>query len=374
MKSEIQKHVVIFGGGMAGATLAKQLAKEAQVTLVDPNDYFEVPMAAPRNLVKPAFAEQAIIPFAQALPNVTHVRGKLVEMEAGQGWVETGDGQKMRVGGDVNVLATGSFFSNPLMRANGATDVERKAFYRKYQQQIARANKILIVGGGPIGVEVAGEISENYPDKVITIVESGPRLLAGTSAEASAHATSVLRQRGVTIIVGERLQNAASTPQDVFTTGGQAQTSTDRDIAYDLIIWCVGGRPNTGYMQPHLAHLLNAQGRIRVTPQLRVEGSDTLFALGDITDLDENKMAWHIAGQVKHAATNIRRVLSGQRLSAQLVTHTAQTGNPMMAVSLGSQQGVLHLPFIGVVRSPWFTRKAKAAHMLVPKYRKIFAS
>ncbi len=132
MESKKMEHVVVFGGGMAGATLARELANDVQVTLVDPNDYFEVPMAAPRNLVKPAFAEQSIIPFAQALPNVTHVRGKLVEMEADHGWVESPNGQKMRVGGDVNVLATGSFFSNPLMRANGATEVERKSFYREY--------------------------------------------------------------------------------------------------------------------------------------------------------------------------------------------------------------------------------------------------
>lgn len=374
MQTEKQQHVVIFGGGIAGAKLAKELSNGARVTLVDPNDYFEVPMAAPRNLVKPAFAEQSIIPFAAALPQVTHVRGKLVEMAENQGWVETAEGQRVQLGGDVNVLATGSFFSNPLMRANGATEMERQRFYRDYQQRIDGANKVLIVGGGPIGVEVAGEISESYPDKAITIVESGPRLLGGTSAEASAHATSVLEQRGVTIITGERVQSSTSTPQEVFSPAGQAHTSAGKVIPYDLIIWCVGGRPNTGYMRPQLAHLLTAQGRIRVTPQLRVEGSETLFALGDITDLDENKMAWHITSQVEHALVNVRRVLGGERQSSRLVAHKPQTGNPMMAVSLGSQQGVLHLPFVGVVRSPWFTRKAKAAHMLVPRYRKLFAS
>jgi hypothetical protein len=43
----------------------------------------------------------------------------------------------------------------------------------------------------------------------------------------------------------------------------------------------------------------------------------------------------------------------------------------MMAISIGRHTGVLHLPVLGVVRSPWINRLAKAGHMLVPKYRKI---
>ena len=42
-----------------------------------------------------------------------------------------------------------------------------------------------------------------------------------------------------------------------------------------------------------------------------------------------------------------------------------------MAMTLGSRQGVVHLPPFGVIRSPLLTRKAEAEHMLVPKYRRI---
>lgn len=371
MEKTEDKHLVVFGGGIAGAKLAKDLSARLRVTLVDPNDYFEVPMAAPRNLVKPGFADQSIIPFAKALPDVTFVRGKLVEMGPREGLVETADGKQIRLGGDVNVLATGSFFSNPLIRSNGATEAERKALYARYQGSIAGARRILIAGGGPIGVEIAGELSENFPDKSVTIVESGPRLLAGTSKEAADFAASVLTRRGVTIITGERLQTTPSSPEEIFAEGGEAITDKGRVIPHDLVIWCIGGRPNTDYMKAQMGHVLNAQGRIRVTPDLRVEGCDTLFALGDITDLDENKMAWHVNSQINHAATNILHVLAGRREPDNLVAHAAQTGNPLMVVTLGSRQGVAHLPFLGVVRWPWLTRKAKAADMLVPRYRKL---
>jgi hypothetical protein len=82
-------------------------------------------------------------------------------------------------------------------------------------------------------------------------------------------------------------------------------------------------------------------------------------------------MAWHIAGQVRVAADNIRRVLQGQRQRSSLAAYRPQTGSPKMAVTLGRRQGVVHLPPFGVIRSPLLTRKAKAEHMLVPKYRRL---
>ena len=364
--------VVIYGGGMAGALLAKALSPKHQVTLVDPNEYFEVPMSAPRSLVQPGFADGAIIPFKAALPGVSHLRGRLTELRADGGIVSLQDGREQLVSGQVTVLATGSVFSNPLMRAiEGSSIDERKAFYRNYRDRIAESQRILIVGGGPIGVEVAGEIIENHPQKTLTVLEAGPRLLAGTSEAAAEHAARFLRERGVTILINERLDKAGSGSTDVFSASGEALTHTGRSIAYDLLIWCIGGKPNTGYMQAHFSSALNAGGRIRVTPELQVVGHANVFALGDITDLDENKMAWHINGHVKVAAHNIGAVLAQSSGARKLKAYKPQTGNPKMAVTLGSRHGVVHLPGVGVVRWPAFVRMAKSAHMLVPQYRKV---
>ena len=212
--------VVIYGGGIAGAVLARELSGDCEVTLVDPNDYFEIPMAVPRSLVTPEFADQSIIAFSTALPRVKVVRASLLELDASGGLVQTHDGRQMRLSGDVTVLATGSRFANALMRANGVTAGERKAFYTRYQKQLAQAGRVLIVGGGPIGVEVAGEITDNHSDKSITILEAGPRILGGTSQEAARHAASVLTRRGVTILCGECLESAGSPMTEVFAGAG----------------------------------------------------------------------------------------------------------------------------------------------------------
>lgn len=363
--------VVVFGGGVAGARVARALSEKFGVTLVDPNDYFEVPMAAPRCLVMPDFARQSIIPFSEALPNVTRLRGRLVDMGPDDGIVQLIDGQRLRVGGRVNVLATGSVFANELMRARGCTSIERRATYEDLHRRLSMARRVLIVGGGPIGIEIAGEIAERHPNSEVTVVEGGNRILASTSEGAARFAHRFLTSKGVSIITGERIVRTSRDPCDCGAGPGIAETHTGRSITHDLILWCSGGRPNTAYLLPRLADVLDAHERIRVTSSLRVAGHPRLFALGDITNLDENKMAWHIDAQVAHALVNIRRVLAGQIDERCLVPHRARTGDQQMAVTLGSRQGVLQLPLLGVVSSPWMTRKAKASHMLVPKYRRL---
>jgi NADH dehydrogenase FAD-containing subunit len=362
--------VVIYGGGVAGAKLARKLRGRAEVIVVDPLDYFEIPMAAPRNLVQPDFAERAILPFAEALPEVQHVRGKLVELCAQGGWVQMPGGRRLLISADISVLATGSRFANSLVRGIEGSVSERKALYARFHERLRVTRRVLIVGGGPIGVEIAGEISQTWPEKVITLIEAGPRLLAGTSEEAAAHAAAVLAGRGVAIITGDRLDGDKHVPNEIFGAGGIAMTAAGRQIPYDLLLWCVGGRPNTGYMSAHFSEALNDRGQVRVTSDLRVVGLNHVFAVGDITDLAENKMAWVVGGHVSVVAANIGNVLNG---GSGTKRYKAKTGNPMMAVTLGSQTGVTQLPKpIGLVRAAWVNRKLKATHMLVPMNRRTF--
>jgi NADH dehydrogenase FAD-containing subunit len=363
--------VVIYGGGVGGAQLAKRLSGKAEVVLVDPLDYFEVPMAAPRIMVQPDFAERAIMSFAEALPAVKHVRAKLVELRTDSGLIETQDGKQSLISGDIAVLATGSRFASELVRGIEGSGSSRKAFYVRFHDRLRSAQRVLIVGGGPIGVEIAGEISETWPDRAITVLEAGPRLLSGTSEKAALYAAEVLTKRGVTIITGDRLEGHQHNPGEIFAPGGEARTAAGRQISYDLLLWCVGGRPATGYLQAHLGHTLNDKGQVRVTPDLRVVGQEGLFALGDITDLIENKMAWIASGHAGVVAGNILALLSGDH--AKLKSYKAKTGNPMMAVTLGRHHGVSQLPSpIGVVRASWFNRKIKADQMMVPMVRKAF--
>ncbi|WP_095204831.1 NAD(P)/FAD-dependent oxidoreductase [Mesorhizobium carmichaelinearum] len=362
--------VVIYGGGIAGALLARQLSATAKVILVDPLDYFEVSMAAPRNLVKPDFSRQSIMPFAKALPRVDHVAARLTELTSEGGIVEDASGRRLLVTGKAAVLATGNRFANELVRGQEGSGADRHAFYQRFHDRLAGAERILLIGGGPIGVEVAGEITEAWPHKHVTLVESQPRILRGTSEAAAARAAAILEMRGVTILTGQRIDGLLSNLQDVFAGSGEVTTNAGQVIAYDLAILCIGGRPNTAFMKQNFASRLTPDGHVKVAADLRVKGERSIFALGDITDLAENKMAFHIRGHVKVAATNIRSILAGKSPS---LSYKPRTGDPTMVVTLGSRTGVAHLPLFGHTRWSWLVRKVKAEHMLVPNYAKIFS-
>lgn len=267
--SNIQRgRVVIYGGGVAGAVLAKLLCKDVKVTLVDPLDYFEVPMAAPRSLVDPDMVQQSIIAFSEALPQVEHIQAKLIELTPEGGLIEQ-NGQYSTLHADVSVLATGSQYANPLMRSTNGNATERQAFYQRYHTRLSEAERILIVGGGPIGVEVAAEIIQNYPSKLITLLDAGARLLRGTSEAAALHASQFLSSRGVNILLNQRLKNVNGLSEQVFGEAGVAQTDNGQSIPYDLLIWCGGGKANTSYMHQHYSHLLNVREQIRVNAALR---------------------------------------------------------------------------------------------------------
>lgn len=361
--------VLIYGGGVAGALLARGLSDVVPVTLVDPLDYFEVPMAAPRNLVQPAFAERAIMPFAEALPTVRHLQGRLTELSPTGGLVALSSGRETMLRGQITVLATGSQYANDLMRGTAGTGDTRRRFYERYAQRVAQSRNIVIVGGGPIGVELAGEILESAPGRKLTLVEAGPRILAGTTPEAAGHVSRFLVSRGVEILLDQTVVDGGSDPGDPLAGAGTAVTSVGRRIPYDLMVWCTGGRPGTGYMRRHFSSVLNERGRIRVTPELTVLGHPRLYALGDINDVDENKMAWHIAGQVDTTRANILRALKDPAAGPGR-PYRPQTNNPSMAVTLGSKAGVLYLQGVGLVTWGWFVSLVKSRHMLVPKYRK----
>jgi len=362
MKSKI----AIYGAGLAGAILANRLAEEFDVTVVAPTVYFEVPMALPRLMVQSELADKAIVSIADALPKVRHVHGRLAEWTSIGGLVEGNDGTCQMVTAAISVLATGSRFAGPLVRTLNGSIEERKAQFDRLKASLAAARRILIVGGGPLGVEMAGEIVETWPGRSVIIIESGPQILPGTVDSASIHAAEFLRQRGVVVLTGERIESP-SPEAGVLDGPGEARTVSGQRMGYDLILWCIGGSPNTGYLHAQFSDRLDPDGRVRVTPQLLMEGEDHVFALGDITNLKENKMALHIAGQLRVAEANIRALARGRTPSK---TYRAQTGNPMMAVTLGSRAGVAVVPPLGTIRSAWLNRKVKAETMLVPMYRK----
>lgn len=369
--------VVIYGGGHAGAMVAKQLADQHNVVLVDPNDFFEVTSSIVRNLVEPEFADNATFLLKDALPNVELIQGRLSELFAnGEGKVvEVHDenADSVIIKARVVVLATGSRYPSPATRSTvKSSRKQRLDFHKKYAEHIAESQTIVIAGGGPIGVEFAAEIVDKYKgSKKVVLVNSGPRILGSTCERAAKVASDYLASQGVEILLNTKLEGTSKSPFD----SGTAKLSNGKSIKYDMLLTATGGKPISDYMEQSWSASLNDRKEILVKPNFLVERSPkdsvAVFAMGDVAALDEPKLAWLVGSQIGVIVKNVRKTLAGTTADA-LDVYQSHPGDTRIGLTLGKDHGVLQIPYIGTVSWGWLVQKAKSRTMMVPKFRKEF--
>ncbi len=200
--------VAVIGGGYGGFKAAKALDEFTDVTLVEPRDAFVHNVAALRALVDPEWLSRIFLPYDKLLANGRVVRDRAVAVDVGS--VTLASGTELTP--DFIVLATGSTYPFP---AKTGTDDTATAVvhYRASHDELVQAEQVLIVGAGPTGLELAGEISERWPDKKITILEPEPEILAGPyKQELRNEVRRQLEERGVKFVLGEALQRGAGEP------------------------------------------------------------------------------------------------------------------------------------------------------------------
>ncbi|HET9557277.1 MAG TPA: NAD(P)/FAD-dependent oxidoreductase, partial [Actinomycetota bacterium] len=179
---------------------------------------------------------------------------------------------------------------------------------------------VVVVGGGPTGVEMAGAIHElfkhvlvhDFPDLDITrsrvvLLEATDHLLTPFHPSSRRHALEILAKRGVEVRLGQAMANA--TPDEVVLKDGTV-------IPTRTLIWGAGVRANP------LADVLGLEqargGRIVVGDDLSVPGRPEVFAVGDLAGAGDGEggllpqVAQPAIQEARHAAQNIERTLNGE--------------------------------------------------------------
>ena len=159
--------VVIIGGGFAGCKVAKLLSGDSnfKVTIIDPTDFFELAWVNPRALVSPEWAQRCIVPYSAFLPGIQHVKDAVASLEANKVVTKSGNTIEFKY----CVVAVGSSYAG-FMKAAATTTVasQRVSEMHAHSEQLRSASQVLIVGGGPSGVELAFEILDVYPSKKVS--------------------------------------------------------------------------------------------------------------------------------------------------------------------------------------------------------------
>ncbi len=299
-----KKRVVIIGGGFAGLKLARQLANTAyQIVLIDKNNFHQF---------QPLFyqvATSGLEPSSIAFPlrkifqkrqNVHFRMAELLEVNSNVQEIYTSLG-KLKY--DHLVLATGvdtNYFGNrnieqfaiPMKSVSEAIFL-RNSILRNYEKALNESDpekaanymNIVLVGGGPTGVELAGALAEmkseilpkDYPELDFSLMnvylfEASGRLLNGMSDVASKKAEAYLKKLGVIVKTEARVAD-----YDGLTI---KLDSGEKFHSYTLV-WAAGvvARQIKGVSEVAATR----GGRIRVDLFNKVPGLNHVYAIGDLS-------------------------------------------------------------------------------------------
>jgi NADH dehydrogenase len=368
LPSSGKKRVVIIGGGFAGLQLARKLAyQDLQVVLLDKNNYHQFQPLFYQ--VATAGLEPSTIsfPFRKLFQKHKNVLIRLTEARSVNlpcQFVGTDIGE---IPYDFLVIAVGvgtNFFGNiqiqekalPMKSVNEALAL-RNFLLENYEKALSlhspeekqKRMNIVVVGGGPTGVEVSGTLAEmkkhilpkDYPEldfstMKIYLLEGSPRLLNGMSDQASTKAKQYLEKLGVTVCLG-------STVKDY--DGELVTLAAGTPIPSNTLVWAAGV---TGSKMEGLAPELLVKGnRIRVDAFNSIPGYENVFALGDIAYQEERaypkghpQVAQVAIQQAKSLAANIKRKLQDKPMKP-----FAYKDLGSMA-TVGRNLAVVDLPFI----------------------------
>lgn len=143
-------------------------------------------------------------------------------------------------------------------------------------------------------MELAGEITVDFPDKKVTIVHKGPRLLDFVGTKAADKTLKWLESRNVVVKLEQSIDlNELTYEQKTY------RTSNGETIEADCYFLCLGKPLASAWLEETvLKNDLDDLGRIKVDGKLRVVGRTNIFAIGDITDVPVSTCHWYLFVQL----------------------------------------------------------------------------
>ncbi|KAF9647860.1 FAD/NAD(P)-binding domain-containing protein [Thelephora ganbajun] len=360
-KSSTKENVVILGGGLGGTIIAKELSAKLDhskynLILVEARPYLIWILGGTRMTVtnEKGAPDDYLFDYEKFFPagkgTVKKAKAeKIVQNSDGRG------GKLELAGGEILpyralVLATGSKWTGPIDFPEDDADIRQ--FVSQWQQRFKSAEDVVIVGGGAVGIELAGELRDEYPNKKITIVQGSDKLLNSTYPDRfRKFVQSQMRARGIDLILGEYV--------DQFPPSGSGELvfRSGRKINAGVVAVTSGPVPNTGMIAESLGEdTLTERKHVKVLPTLQLKSHPSIFALGDIIDWNEQKQLFKIGGHASVIMANILSLLSGSKPQKQY-----KTGPEVIVVTNGRGGGGMYLGMLwGIVFGNWAARMLKS--------------
>ncbi len=302
--------VLVLGGGFAGIGAAQKLHKsDVDVVLVDKNDYHTFQpllyQVATGLLEQPAVGHPVRDLFhKQDNARIHKDRVAAIDLEAREvKFDELGplgyDYLVLGLGAEVNFFGVEGAVENafPMYTLSDAVRLKNQVLrlWEAADKDPALiddgALNVVVVGGGPTGVETAGALAElytgefrkDYPDidasqARITLVEAGPEIFSMFKPEIRNYAVEALTKRGVEVTTGEVVESI--TPKRVKLKSG-------KELKAHTLVWGAGLQGNA--LVQSLGLDLERGNRIAVDDELRLASHPEVFVVGDVAAITDSK-------------------------------------------------------------------------------------
>ena len=353
---QIKQKVLIVGAGFGGLTAASALAKKGnvEVTVIDRHSY---------QLFSPLLYQVATgglpeddiaYPVRAAVPGVDFIRGEVIKVSTEANNIRLEDGRVLYF--DQLVFAVGSMgttFGLPGVEENALqmkslheARAIRNRLLRTYEDvetgvKPKEALRVVVVGGGPTGVEISGAVAElqksmhrEFPKMTenasVTLVEAGPRLLPSFGEKSSGRAKGDLEDLGVHVKVDSSVDRMY--PSDVHLKSGEV-------LPAGTIIWAAGVAAPAEW---NALGETDRSNRLMVSDTLRLQSN--VWVVGDVAHVAaEGKRPLAMVASVamqqgRYVASSIEKILGGQELKPFTYKDKGQMA------TIGRRRAVVELP------------------------------
>jgi NADH dehydrogenase FAD-containing subunit len=331
-----QRNIVILGASAAGISTTHYILKHILPTLkktpdvkyhvytIAPSSRYLFRIATPRvaTSTKLMSADKIVMDLNSGFNQYSADDFTFIEASA-TGWDEAArtvafrsskDTEETRLQYHALIVATGSKTYYPAFSSSGNIQDTLDAITTS-NEKVQTAKKIVIVGGGPTGVEFAGEVGEFLNGKPgwfskgtrnaeITLITADKQLLPSLRPAIGKLAEQKLNALGVDVLYNTRVTNTTSTKDNNRTS---ITLATGETLEADLYVPAYGVEPNSSWIPGHL--LSEKKYLLTNAETLRVDvAGPRVYALGDIGSYSRNNI-WDILSAQPVLFTNLKRDL-----------------------------------------------------------------
>lgn len=362
------KLVIVGGsyGGLWALEFMSRLKLDLEIVLISPTThlYFNVP--SPRVLVEIEKVDQMFFPIDKFVKNRTQgniifLQGKVTHINLLQKVItfnRNDDERREELFYDYLIISSGTRGSISAFQLNDNSHQDSIDSLKKINTvlQLEKVKKVSIIGGGPTGIELAGEIKGGFPDKEVTIYGNKPYLCHSMEKKFSDKLVKKLQALEVKIVNNKQFENYDEVNHQLFF-------KDDSVVSTDLVI-STSSVPNSEFLQDYSLFLDN-KGYIKTDDYLNLPGYKNVWVIGDILSSGCKNLHSIYNIQIPYVKESLKK-----HCNHQIVTKTCKKPKPFLVLPIYKNGGVGQ--YGGWYLPNWLVYRSKGKDYTLPRARKFF--